>query len=210
MKCLALLILFVSTCLSSWAQAGEWTISPAKNPDGTTYSGNVSIKKQGDTYTIHWKTSKGNPEGIGVLNNNILYAGYSPEPSYGVTVYDVKDGNLVGIRTTNTGQSGSEGVAGANRLVGTYDVKGQTANGTTYTGSITIARNGSVFNCTWEVGSDTYEGVGILEGRKFIASWAKGSGAGLMIYRFEPNAAMGTWAVQGNNKWGYENLVRSN
>jgi len=86
-------------------------------------------------------------------------------------------------------------------IEGSYKVTGTNPNGTPYSGSVRIARQGGVYEFNWNVGS-VYRGVGGFQGDRLVIDWGQSSPA---IYRVAPDGKLhGTWA----NGQGSEVLER--
>lgn len=76
------------------------------NPDGTPYQGTLTVERLGDTYTLTWETGSTVIEGVGLLQGNILSAGWD----CGVITYRVQeDGSMEGIwALCGAGNTGTE------------------------------------------------------------------------------------------------------
>ncbi|MCB1322299.1 MAG: fibronectin-binding protein [Leptospiraceae bacterium] len=75
-------------------------------------------------------------------------------------------------------------------IEGDYRAEGTNPDGSRYTGTVTIEKNGAIYDVHWEVGS-SYDGVGTLEGNTFTVEWGQPSP---VIYTVHPNGTMmGTW-----------------
>lgn len=86
-------------------------------------------------------------------------------------------------------------------IEGNYKVTGTNPNGTPYSGSVRIARQGGVYEFNWNVGS-VYRGVGGFQGDRLVIDWGQSAPA---IYRVAPDGKLhGTWA----NGQGSEVLER--
>lgn len=77
-------------------------------------------------------------------------------------------------------------------ISGSYRVEGRNPDGSTYSGSLTLVNAGGKVGMIWKVGSQTYEGHGVLDGRVLTVDW--GSDAPV-VYVVMPNGMLhGTWA----------------
>jgi hypothetical protein len=88
-------------------------------------------------------------------------------------------------------------------IEGNYRVTGTNPNGTPYSGSVRISRQGAVYEFNWNVGS-VYRGVGGFQGNRLVIDWGQSSPA---IYEVDPDdddTLHGTWA----NGQGSETLER--
>ncbi len=75
-------------------------------------------------------------------------------------------------------------------IEGSYKVTGVNPNGTTYSGSVRIARQGAQYELVWNVGS-TYRGIGGFQGDRLVIDWGQRHP---VIYTLEPDGRLiGTW-----------------
>jgi len=102
-------------------------------------------------------------------------------------------------------------VFAAEGLEGVYDCVGSNPGGSgQYRGTVTIARNGDNYNVTWNIGTQVYLGIGILQGDTFSVGYtdAKKSWYGVVVYKVDGKKLTGVWAMPGNAKNGKETLTR--
>ena len=93
-------------------------------------------------------------------------------------------------------------------MSGTYRiVKATNPDGTTYDGSVTIKRNGAVWDVSWRLPKQTIRGAGLLEGDSFVVGFGEAS-AGVMLYTPTPSGLSGRWASVGGSATGTEVLRR--
>jgi hypothetical protein len=77
-------------------------------------------------------------------------------------------------------------------LNGSYTVTGRNADGSAYSGRASVRHQGDAVEITWTVGSQTYRGAGLLEGRVLTVEWGD---ATPVVYVVMPDGALhGTWA----------------
>lgn len=213
----AILIINIGLILSIqvMAQEGTWKIIKGQNLDNASYTGKVNIEKTGNTYDLLWETSVGNSKGIGLLYDNDLYVGFgSDQFGYGVVVYDIKsDGTLDGKWAGNNmgGTIGSEKITSstAKDLDGTYTIQGTYPNSKSYTGSISIKKTGTTYQCEWSVGTVTYKGVGLVENNRFVVGYGvTGNTYGIVKYTLSKNKANGIWTFANAANTGVENIEK--
>lgn len=205
-------ILILFTMITANAQDGSWKISNAKAPNGSTYKGSVEITKLRSVHLLSWQTTGGNYSGVGIAKGSAIYAGYGINIDYGVVVYELKaDGSLDGIWSTNksAGMTGTEKVLGGKALNGTYEIVGTNAgNNSSYKGTLSIKKTGTVYSLTWKVGNTAYNGVGILDGNTLAVGWGFGNAFGVVGYHINGNTAKGIWTMGGGNSTGVEDLAK--
>ncbi|CAH0245054.1 hypothetical protein [Roseomonas sp. CECT 9278] len=80
---------------------------------------------------------------------------------------------------------------------GTYGVEGQSADGSRYEGTATLAPLGqNTWRVTWRVGNDTASGVGILipQGPLLVVGYTMGGQTGVAAYAVQADGRLlGTW-----------------
>lgn len=212
MKTTIIYFLIFINMVAAHAQDGNWKISNAKAPNGSTYKGSVAIAKLRNVHQLSWQTSGGNYTGVGIAKGSALYAGYGINIDYGVVVYELKaDGSLDGVWTTNKsgGTTGTEKVMGGKALNGTYEITGTNAgSNSSYKGTLSIRKSGTVYSLTWKVGTTAYNGIGILDGNTLAVGWGFGAAFGVVGYHINANAAKGVWAMGGGNATGIEDMTK--
>jgi hypothetical protein len=149
------------------------------NPDGTTYSGEVSIRQQASKYYFSWRIGGGDAfEGNGTRRGNRLTVDWGqPDP----VIYSVgNDGVLRGtwskgqateVLLPRTTKGRSEG---SNDLDGVYDVKGANPNGSTYSGEVSIQYQSNTYQFRWRMeDGQTFDGRGTLRGKALTVHWGQ-------------------------------------
>lgn len=206
---------------NSGEYAGDWKITSANNPGSDKgYKGTVNINQAGDTYTLRWDIKKTKPyRGVGLPLDDALAVGWATGAQYGVAVYEIKGGRLIGKwATESSGDTpGTEILQGPSSLKGTYNiVTGKDPTGKSYTGKVIIKPKGQTYSIRWKLpstsytGSNDYTGVGIKHGNRLVFGWGlKGKGAGVVVYRKTGKTLTGVWAMPQKSVLGTENLERA-
>jgi len=97
--------------------------------------------------------------------------------------------------------------------LGTFQVTGTSpgAEGQ-YQGTLTIAKQGSVYNLSWTIGQgETYEGIGLVTGdRLSVAYWTGDhSSSGVVVYKVSSDGSLsGVWSPQGETRIGTEKAIK--
>jgi hypothetical protein len=73
---------------------GNFVISLGINPDGSRYSGKVSIHKAGRMYSVNWYTPELRYVGTGVMVGDIFVVGYGAQNRSGVAAYCLQSGQI--------------------------------------------------------------------------------------------------------------------
>lgn len=78
--------------------AGVYTITSAKSPNGSSYSGTCDLAVTGDLHTLIWHVGKDSFRGLGIRAGDVLSVGFSTAPSgnFGVVQYKNEGARLVG------------------------------------------------------------------------------------------------------------------
>ena len=185
--------------------------------NGNSYGGDLTIQVNnsaaqvaGVVYDLSWDNGAA---GTGILINDILAASYGGA-SCGAVFYVADDAMmLTGIWITlDTKAMGSEiasPLAASASFAGDYSILGTNADGSGYDGALSIIEQGDVWQLVWNVGSDTYDGIGITSGNVLAAAYG-GEGCGVALYSIQPNGDLdGVWGMWGNNNLGTEYAARS-
>ena len=86
------------------------------------------------------------------------------------------------------------------QIAGMYDAEGMNADGTKYKGQVAVVQNDDTVQMTWAIGTETFYGVGILEGRVLTVEWGDTTP---MVYVVMENELHGIW----NNGTAVERLM---
>jgi hypothetical protein len=96
-------------------------------------------------------------------------------------------------------------------LAGTYAVSGAGADGKNYQGEVVLTKRDAVYQMSWEVGAENYDGVAVQNGNKLAAAYTTGTngkGCGAVVYKINAdNSLDGTWGEWGVNSSGTEKAV---
>lgn len=75
---------------------------------------------------------------------------------------------------------------------GNYHVQGKNPNGSSYSGTVVISKNGDTYFLVWKISSSTYSGSGKLTDKTLTVEWGESSP---VIYHLENDGRLvGTWA----------------
>jgi hypothetical protein len=94
--------------------------------------------------------------------------------------------------------------------VGTYRVSGiNPGNGSTYSGTVTVKRNGDTFLLAWTIAGSRQIGVGIGKDDFLAVSYRSGDSIGIAFFRADENSGWeGIWAPLGSQTLGTEKWTR--
>ncbi len=96
-------------------------------------------------------------------------------------------------------------------LAGTYTVDGASADGKTYQGEVVITKRDAVYQMSWKLGAENYDGVAVQSGNTLAAAYTTGTdgrGCGAVIYKINADDSLeGKWGGWGVNSAGTETAV---
>lgn len=90
---------------------------------------------------------------------------------------------------------------------GTYNVSGTNPDGSLYNGTMTLTQvGGTSFRLSWNVGTGTIEGVGMVSGLTLAVVFSLGENQTAMgMYELRPSGELsGIWTVIGSQATGTE------
>lgn len=112
----------------------------------------------------------------------------------------------------STANSDSTRSSSTNRdLTGSYEVNGTGADGKDYQGELAVTKRDEVFQISWKLGTENYDGVAVKSGNTLAVAYTTGTdgkGCGSVIYKInDDNSLDGTWGEWGVNSTGTEKAV---
>jgi len=109
----------------------------------------------------------------------------------------------------NLASTGSSSTS--NDLAGTYAVGGAGADGKTYQGEVVVTKRDAVYQMSWKLGAENYDGVAVQSGNTLAAAYTTGTdgrGCGAVVYKINAdNSLDGKWGEWGVNSSGTEKAV---
>ena len=116
--------------------------------------------------------------------------------------------------TNSSPASSSAGTSAATSgdMAGTYSVNGTGIDGKTYQGEMDVTKRDAVYQLSWTIGSESYDGIALKNGNTVSAAYTTGTngkGCGAVIYKINPDGSLdGTWGEWGVNSAGTEKAVQ--
>lgn len=207
------------TLAATTAQAqditGTWRIASSTTPDGGSYGGKVTIRPNGDCYTVDWDLDSGDHySGIGMRAGNTLAVAYSTsqEDNYGVVLYsrNKTKGGFDGGWCQPDGSFGVENLSG-NTLAGSHQLSGGNSSGTVAIES--YGRGSLNYRLHWKSSSQEYDGFGTTPSDDFellAGVWGQVEGTGVVLYSLANTSGRlpGWWAASNSGGQGLETLER--
>ena len=112
--------------------------------------------------------------------------------------------------TKDSPSEGSGTTSGS--LDGTYSVNGTGPDGKSYQGDLLVTKRDSVYQMSWKLGAESYDGVGVQSGNAMAVAYTTGTdgaGCGAIVYKISPDGSLdGKWGEWGNNSSGTEKAVQ--
>ena len=189
---------------------GDYTVT-GTNPNGTSYSGNLSVVKRDEVYQFSWTSGDREYDGVGVRTDDTVAVSFTEGADgkgCGVVLYTVgTDGSLDG-RSGYWGVNATETEKATRRsgtdLAGLYDVTGKNPTGGDYKGTLAVNKRGRGYSFQWDIGGTSFSGVGLQNGDKAAVGFG-GQQCGFVSYVIMRDGRLsGTWGGQGSRDFGTE------
>jgi hypothetical protein len=217
-----------STLTNSSAQQrlifdGTYALS-GTNPDGSKYTGTLSVVPHGDGYqltqTIGSDTFRGAGNDIGdYFAGAYVYGNGVPS----VTLYRVSAANTLSgywQDYDNTKEGTEEAVLASRSFAfvpsapvantwdysGTYGIRGTNPDGTTYSGAMVLSSYGDGYRASFASGGSTWRGIANYIGNNLAIAWATGNDPMVSIFTGNPRTGdmAGYWKSYSALKEGQE------
>lgn len=95
--------------------------------------------------------------------------------------------------------------AAAQDITGQYNVTGSNpGGGGSYQGIVTVQQTGETYRVDWRIGSQTFQGYGILDRGTLSVAY----NGGLAVYQVDGNGARGIWTTTSGTQLGREDWTR--
>jgi hypothetical protein len=79
------LVLTVVSCLAD--PVGTYRVTGTNPKSGSTYSGTVTVERNGDTFLVAWKIAGSRQIGVGIGKDDFLAVSYRSTNSIGIALY---------------------------------------------------------------------------------------------------------------------------
>ncbi|MFD2182534.1 caspase family protein [Rhodoplanes azumiensis] len=146
-----------------------------RNPDGSRYKGMVALQPTADGMRFTWWIGRQIFRGNGEFAGRMLVVNWGQKHpvvySFGAGSGAVLDGEWAD--GTATERLVPFALAAPGRMTlqeGRYRVAGRNADGSRYSGTLTLRREGDLYRLNWKVGS-SYQGTGRLDGNILTVDW---------------------------------------
>jgi hypothetical protein len=209
---LALLAVFGSAARAQGqAEGGDYIISGTQL-DGDTYAGGLEILQYSEEeyFTLSWQLAEP-AYGQGILNGSVLSAVWGEGCELLAYTYDEADGSLTGQWVdTATGSLNPENaeVVEIGETSGTWSIAGETSDGGTYEGTMTIIPSDDQQSAEviQQIGDSEFTGIALEDENVFTV--AMGEDCGVANYILEDNGDLtGRWTLTGETAVGTENAT---
>jgi hypothetical protein len=134
----------------------------------------VALAQDKDQFDFTWWIAKDVFRGSGHFAGKMLVVNWGDKTPVIYTFGDegALDGEWADGSATETLELVANAAPGDIALSeGSYKVEGKNADGSAYEGTVEIERQGKGYHLSWEVGSSSYEGNGVLAGNLLTVEW---------------------------------------
>ena len=188
---------------------GDYTVY-GSNPNGTSYTGNLTVTNRGEVYQFTWASGGREYDGVGVRADRTVAVAFTEGADgqgCGVVLYKIAaDGSLdgkAGYWGVNESEIEKAVRTSGTDLAGVYDVSGTDSSGKEYKGTLAVNKRGAGYNFQWDVGGGL-NGFGIRTGDMAAVGFG-GSKCGFVSYDIKPDGSLeGKWGGQGSTVVGTE------
>jgi len=166
------------------------------NPNGTTYDGMLAITPEDRNVRLTWWIGTDVFTGVGEFAGRMLVVNWGDKHPvvYSFTGAETLDGEWAdGSASEKLTLYSRTAPVEAEELTGNYSVAGRNPDGTTYDGTVVLTQQGRTFTLIWTVGTDSYRGVGELDGNVLTVDWG---GKTPVVYAIMADGHLkGLWAA---------------
>jgi hypothetical protein len=166
------------------------------NPNGSRYQGMVAVVPGPEGVRFTWWISNQVFSGAGHFAGRMLVVDWGESHP---VIYTLKgEGGLEGEWADGSASETLDLFAEAASQAlpspaGRYQARGRSPDGSTYSGTVTIAERDGGFRVNWKVGNSAYQGVGELDGNVLTVDW--GSSTPVVYARQVDGSLSGLWAA---------------
>lgn len=190
--------------------SGSYSVSGKNEGGGGDYVGDLIVTKRDQVYQFSWTSGDRTYDGVGVQGGNsvgVAFTNGTDGSGCGVVLYQIKpDGTLegkAGYWGVNTAETETATRTSGSGLEGSYDLKGTNPEGKSYTGKLTVKKEGAGYRFQWTTPS-SITGFGI-QGADMIAVGIGGDQCGFVGYDIKPDGSLdGKWGSPGATSVGTE------
>lgn len=146
------------------------------NPNGSKYRGMVALNRIGDQFRFNWWISQQVFSGQGQFAGRMLVVEWGDKHP---VIYTFASGGTLngewadGSATERLDLFARAAEGTATIREGRYRVAGRNGDGSQYSGSLVMARQGDQYQLNWRVGSSSFQGSGRLQGNILTVEWGQ-------------------------------------
>jgi hypothetical protein len=93
-------------------------------------------------------------------------------------------------------------------ITGNYQVQGLNPDGSTYSGTASVAKNGDTYRVTWVIAGTRFVGTGIGNDEALAVAYRSGNETGICLLAREGAGYGLVWAFAGGTRLGAEKWTR--
>ena len=201
---------------------GTYAVS-GKNPDGSAYTGTMTVVPYGDGYRLTQVYGSTVYRGIGNDIGDYLAGAYLSEGEPTVTLYRVSAANTLSgyWQDYSNTKEGTEEATLASRSFsfvpsapvantwdysGTYGIKGTNPDGSAYSGTMILSSYGDGYRAAFASGGTTWRGIANYIGSNLAIAWLASDIPSVTIFTGNPRTGdlTGYWQDYNSTKEGTE------
>jgi uncharacterized caspase-like protein len=185
----------VTAAAQAAALAGVYRVA-GSNPDGSRYTGIVALSPSADQVRFTWWIGSQIFSGVGQFAGRMLVVQWGATHPVVYTFSD--DGILDGEWADGSATDKLTAFAAASPgpvppPQGRYRVEGRNPDGSQYSGSLAISRQGGGYLFNWNVGNSSYRGSGRQDGNIITVNW--GSATPIVYALAADGSLRGLWSA---------------
>lgn len=128
------------------------------------------------------------------------------------TSVDKKSADNTKSETSETVENSQNEAPAPKDISGNYEISGANeTGGGNYKGTLDVTKRDEVYQMSWKVGADSYDGVAVRSGNTLAVAYTAGTngkGCGAIVYKINAdNSLEGIWGEWGVNSTGTEKAV---
>lgn len=190
--------------------AGSYSVTGTNEGGGGEYRGDLRIAKREGVYQFTWVSGPNTYDGVGVRTGDKVAVSFtegSNGKGCGVVLYSIAgDGSLdgkVGYWGVNEAAKETAKRSSGSDLEGSYDITGSNPDGSSYTGKLSVTKQGGGYTFSWDAGTVS-KGFGVRDGNT-VAVGIGGSQCAFVSYRVGTDGTLdGRWGSPGSTTVGTE------
>jgi hypothetical protein len=211
MRIVSIALLFLSSANAALADpTGNYGITGTNPNDGKKYVGDVSVKRNGSTYSVIWNIGGGTFIGTGIETDNQFTVAYESNGGPGIAVYTRRsDGSYIGNwSVAGYTQKATEEWQPAKQ----YTLTGIAPGGSSkYSGNVAVVQFGDTYRVVRMISGKEYVGIGLGSDNTLNIGFTCGKATTVAHFIKQPDGSYkGNLAGGGDTQIGTEQWLPAN